>query len=376
MKVVLLAGALLISLARISAGQAFDPNTPDGSMVGSIQKETDPSKKQAMLEDFVQKFPSSHLAGWAWGQLQAAYLQAQQYDKAISAGEKSLAVDPDSIDVAYNNLKAAEAKNDPDAVMKWSAETSRAARQELAGSKQGAPDQARIDYAKQIDTYSEYSIYAMSAKTTDPAKIISLTESLEQRDPQSAYLSKSYGRYLNALRQSGQAEKAGTAAQHEAERDPANEDCLVVAADYSMRSKQYDKALEYSKKLAEVMQSKAKPEESSEADWSKKKQTLLPMAYWIQGVTYNAQNHFAEADKILRNALPLVNNDDRLQGMVLFQLGVADFQLGKVSKNTAMMRQALKYSQRSAALKSPVQTDAQNNVKAISKALGVPPPHS
>ena len=373
MKVVLLSGVLLISLARVSAGQAFDPNTPDGSMVGSIQKETDPAKKQAMLEDFVQKFPTSHLAGWAWGQLQAAYLQAQQYDKAISAGEKSLAVDPDSIDVAYNNLKAAEAKNDPDAVMKWSAETSRVARKEL-GSKQG--DQARIDYAKQIDTYSEYSIYAMSAKTTDPAKIISLTESLEQRNPQSAYLSKSYGRYLNALRQSGQAEKAGTAAQHEAERDPSNEDCLVVAADYSMRNKQYDKALEYSKKLAQVMQSKAKPEESSEADWDKKKQTLLPMAYWIQGVTYNAQNHFADADKILRNALPLVTNDDRLQGMVLFQLGVADFQLGKTSKNTAMMRQALKYSQRSAALKSPVQTDAQNNVKAISKALGVPPPHS
>ena len=372
MKVVLLTGALLTFLAGVSGGQAFDPNTPDGSMVASIQKETDPKQKQTLLEDFVQKFPSSHLAGWAWGQLQTDYLQAQQYEKAINAGEKSLAADPDAIEVAYNNLKAAEAMNDADAVMKWSAETSRAARKQLAGSQQGGIDQSRIDYAKQVDTYTEYSLYAMSAKTTDPTKIISLTESLEQRNPHSAYLSKGYGRYLNALRQSGQPDKAGTAAQHALENDPSNEDALAVAADYSMHNKQYDQALGHSKKLVEVMQSKAKPEEVDQADWDKKKQALLPMAYWIQGVSHNAQNQFADADKVLRNALPLVGNDNRLQGMVLFQLGVADFQLGKASKNTAMMRQALKFSQQSAALKSPVQTDAQNNVKAISRAIAVP----
>jgi tetratricopeptide (TPR) repeat protein len=372
MKVVLLTGVFLIALAGVSPGQSFDPSTPDGSMVASIQKETEPAKKEALHEDFVQKFPSSHLAGWAWGQLQAGYLQAQQYDKAISAGEKSLAVDPDSVEVAYNNLKAAEAKNDPEGVAKWAAETSHAAQKELAGSKSGTVDKARVDYATQVDTYTEYSVYAISAKSTDPAKIILLTESLQQTHPQSAYLSKSYGRYLNALRQSGQAEKAGTAAEHESERDPSDEDALVVAADYSMQAKQYDKALGYSKQLAQVMQSKPKPEESNEADWNKKKQTLLPVAYWIEGVSLNGQNHSAEADKVLRGALPLSSTNDRLQGMVLFELGVANFQLGKASKSTATMRQALKFSQRSAALKSPVQASAQNNVKAISRALGVP----
>ena len=55
---------------------------------------------------------------------------------------------------------------------------------------------------------------------------------------------------------------------------------------------------------------------------------------------------------------------------MLFQLGVANFQLGKTGKNRALMREALKYSQQSAAMKSPVQTNAQNNVKAISAALG------
>ena len=128
MKSVVLSVVLLTAAGCLSFGQSFDPSTPDGAMIAAIQKESDAAKKQAMLEEFVQKYPDSKTAGWAWAQLQAADLQAQQYDKAMEAGQKSLASDPDQVEVAYNNLKAAEGKNDPDAVMKWSAETSKLAR--------------------------------------------------------------------------------------------------------------------------------------------------------------------------------------------------------------------------------------------------------
>lgn len=369
MKVLFIAEALLL-LVSVGAAQTFDPGTPDGAMVSSIQKESDPAKKQAMLQDFVQKFPDSHLAGWAWAQLQAAFLQAQDYDKTIEAGEKSLAAAPDNVEVAYNNLKAAEAKNDPDGVMKWAAVTSQAARKEIAGAKPGAGDQARVDYAKQVDTYTEYSIYAAALKTGDPSKIVALTESLEKRNPDSPYLSKAYGLYLNALRSTKQNEKAGAAAIRKLQRDPANEDALFVAAEYSMEQKDTDKTLLYSTKLNQVMQSKAKPEELPDPDWQKKKQTLLALGFWMQGAAYNTQTHYGDADKALRQALPLAKNDNRLLPMVLFQLGVADFQLGKSSKNTAMIKDALNFSKQSAALSSPVQIEAQNNVKAITKALG------
>lgn len=357
----------MIAIASLAAGQAFDPTTPDGAVVSSIQKEPDAAKKQAMLEGFVQQYPSSPMAGWAWAQLQSQYLQAQQYDKCIEAGQKALVSDPNSVDVAYNNLKAAEAKNDPDAVAKWATETSHVAQKVI----QDAKDQARVDYAKQVETYTEYSIYATALKTTDPAKIVELVESLEQRSPDSSYLSKSYGLYLNALRQTGQADKAGAAAAKEVERDPNNEDALLIAADYSSQHKDNDKTLQYSSKLAQVMQSKQKPDEIPDADWQKKKQTLLALAYWMQGITYNSQNKFKDGDQALRQALPLVKTDNRLLPMVLFQLGVADFQLGKASKNTTLVKDALKFSQQSAALQSPVQAEAQNNVKAISRSLGV-----
>ena len=116
---------------------------------------------------------------------------------------------------------------------------------------------ARIDYAKQMDTYSEYSIYATVLKTTDPAKIIALVEPLEQRNPKSESIEKSYGTYLNALRKTGQDDKAGAAAEKEADRDPNNEDVLLIAADYNMQRQNQDKALVYATKLSEVMQGKS-----------------------------------------------------------------------------------------------------------------------
>jgi len=361
---------LLPSLVFSQKPLAIDPNTPDGKMVESIQKESDPAKKQGLLQDFIKEFPASAQTGWAWGQLQAAYLQAQQYDKVLEAGEKSLAADPDNTEVAYNNLKAAEAKNDADGVMKWSAATSKAARKDIAGFRDGYDDKARLDYAKQVDTYTEYSVYAMAAKTADPAKIVSLVESLEQRAPQSPYLDRAYGRYLNALQQTGQKEQAGAAAEKELQRDPNNEDVLAFAASYNLQKNDPQQTLAYSTKLAELMQSKPKPDDIAEADWTKKKEGMLGLAYWMQGVTYNGQHQYAKADKSLRSALPLVKENAQLLPIVLFHLGVADFELGKASKSKAIMRDALKYSEESAALKSPMQAEAANNAKAIGRTLG------
>ncbi|HTU46012.1 MAG TPA: hypothetical protein VMF91_13165 [Bryobacteraceae bacterium] len=370
MKTVILSVVLLAVSCCSIMGQVFDPSTPDGAMIAAIQKEADAAKKEGMLEEFVKTYPDSKNAAWAWGQLQASYLQAQQYDKAIEAGQKSLASDPGQIDVAYNNLKAAEGKNDPDAVMKWSAETSRLARKEVASPKPG-DGKEQIDYAKQVDTYTEYSIYATELKSGDGAKVIALVESLEARNPDSPYLSKAYGRYLAALQQQGQNDKAGAAAEKEAQRDPSNEDVLAFLADYDRQKKDFDKSLTYSGKLVEIMQSKAAPEGMADADWQKKKLKLLAFGLWIEGVSYNGKSQYAQADKALRAGLPLIKGEDQSQPRVLFQLGFADFELGKGTKNRAMMQDALKFSQQSAAMKSPDQTNAQNNVKAISAALGV-----
>ena len=94
---------LAMAAAMVQAQNAYDPNTPDGKIVFQITQENDDTKKQALLEQLVTTYPDSKQAPWAWAQLQAAYLKAQQYDKAIDAGQKSLAGSPDQTEVAYNN---------------------------------------------------------------------------------------------------------------------------------------------------------------------------------------------------------------------------------------------------------------------------------
>ena len=364
---VLMIAALTVLVGRMEAQNAYDPNTPDGKLVYAITQENDDAKKQALLQELVTTYPNSNQVPWAWAQLQAAYLKAQEYDKAMEAGEKSLAGNPDQTEVAYNNLKAAEAKNDPDAVAKWADETSRDARKEISSPRS---TQSQIDYAKQVDTYTEYSVFAQSLKTTDPGKIVMLVQSLEQRNPQSPYLGKCYGRYLNALKQEGQGDKADALAEQELQRDPNNEDVLLFAATYEVQKNHNDKALTYAAAVLKVVQSKPKPDDVSDADWLKQKDTYLGVSYWVEGMAYNGQQKFSDADKALKQALPLVKDNKQVLPVVLFQLGVADFGIGKASKSRTAMQEALKYSQQSAAMPSPVQAEAANNAKAIARALG------
>jgi hypothetical protein len=339
--------------------------------MAAIEHETDAGRKQALLEEFVQTYSGKPITAWAYSQLESIYLQGQQYDKALEAGTKSLALDPNSLEAAYGNLKTAEAKSDPALVAKWAGETARIAHSAAATVPAGdSAAKARADYAKQVETYTEYAIYAAALKTNDPAQIITLVESLEQRNPQSPYLGQAYGRYLNALRQSGQQDKAAQAAERQIARDPGNEDALLFVAGAYMQEKQDAKAAEYADKLVTLINTKQKPENTSAADWEKKRNSTLGLAYWIEGVSSANLKQYAKADKSLRSALPLLQDNQEALAMGLFHLGVADYQLGKLKRSRAMLEDALKYSQQSAAMKSPLQQQAQNNVAAIRRQIG------
>jgi tetratricopeptide (TPR) repeat protein len=278
---------------------------------------------------------------------------------------------PDELDTAYNNLKAAQEKKDAAEVEKWAGATSALARQIVAKTTSDE-DKSKADYARQVDKYTEYALYAMAMQTTDPAAIVKLVEALEKQNAQSEYLPQAYGRYLNALRQTGNADKAGAAAERAVARDPNNEEALLAAADYYLqKNNEPDKTVQYATRAADAMNAKAKPDAMSDADWQKKKQAVLGRAQWIQGVSYSNQGKYAQADKALRAALPLVQGDDQLTALGAFYLGMADYKLAAGAKNKVQLREALRFFEQSAAIKSAVQGQAQKNVKAIRGELGM-----
>jgi tetratricopeptide (TPR) repeat protein len=346
-----------------------DNATPEGQTLQAIDQQTDDANKAGLIDAYLEKYPSGSGVAWACEQLQEIRLKQGQYDKAIAAGEKLLAADPHDMDAAYQNLKAAEGKKDPELVLIWAAKTSDLARE--AAAKPPADDDAKqaVDRAKQVDTYTEYADYAAALGSTKPATTIALVESIEKRNPKSEYLSKAWGPYLRAEQQLGDPAKAGHAAETILEHDADNDEALLVAADYNLRvARKPDKVIEYSSHLTEVLSKKPKPDGITDADWEKRKGQMLGVAYWMSGISYVGEGKFAQGDKSLRAALPYIQSNKDLMATGLFHLGLADYKLSKGNK--AMLRDALKYSEQSAALPGPMQAQAQTNATAIRRELG------
>ena len=368
--------ALLASLAAAQQRHklVINAETPEGQILQQIGQESDDTKKVALIDDYLAKYPQHEGVTWALGQSQPALLKLGLFDRAMEAGDKALAIDPTDLDISYNALKAAEGKKDPDAVMKWSERTSAIARTIVGAAKPDDEDEAkqRADYAKQIDTYTEYALYASALQPGSGPKITTLVEALMARNPKSQYLPKLYGAYLNAASQGGNPDKTVAAADKVLAADPTNENALLTSANTNMtRNKNPEKVIECANKLVEVMSSKPLPEGMSEADWNKKKTTMIGLGHWMAGVTAAAQGKLADADKALRAALPDIKDNSQLLGIGLFQLGLADYKMGKSGKNKALIQDALRFSTQSAAIKGPFQTQAATNVKAIKQELGL-----
>ncbi|HET8550524.1 MAG TPA: hypothetical protein VFL57_21080, partial [Bryobacteraceae bacterium] len=289
---------------------SINAETPEGQLLQSIGTEQDPAKKLELMEKFAAQYPKHEAAGWVLSQMQQAYINSGNIDKALSTGEALLAMDPDDTDTAYANLKAAEKKQDPDAILKWSTATSNAARKTAGGSKPADMDEATwkqmVDYAKQVDTYTEYALSAAVLQTSDPNKIVMLTEALEQRNPNSQYLAQALSKFAAAARQANQLDKATALGDRALARNQTNDDLLLLMADTALNRKQPDRVIVYTTKLIELSSSQTKPQGISDADWQKKRDTTLGLAYWMQGITLAGQNKFAQADKSLRAALPLI----------------------------------------------------------------------
>lgn len=341
----------------------INTETTEGVLLQQIGQELDEAKKIALLEEFISKYPAHNGVPWVYGLMISNYTKAGQFDKAMAAAEKLLALNPLDAEASHDALKAAEGKKDPDAVLKWAVRTSEAARKAAAAPK--ASDEVdedygrRVDYDKQVDHYTEYSLFATALQTADPAKKAQLFRALEERAPQGQYMAQSYNPYFLALNQTGDAAGATNVAERAIARDLANEEMLAFVGDVYLRgNREPDKVLAYSTRLVDQVSAKPKPEGVSDADWQKWKTQLLGLGYWMQGAVLSAQNKFAEAEKTLSTALPYLADNDEVRAAALFNLGVVSFKLGKIPE-------AVKFTEQCIAIKSAYQAKAQSNLKEI-----------
>ncbi len=271
---------------------------------------------------------------------------------------------------SYQALQEAMKKKDVAEVKRLAADTSRYARQVASEPKPTSAEDmenwtALVTHAKEVDTYSEYALYA-TAVAAPPAQAIDLLTALEQQNPKSQYLDDGgYARYFQALSQTGASAKIPAVAEKALENLPDSFDLLSTLAEGSLSTP--SRAMGYAQRLIAAASKATKPQGAS-ANWEGKKNMALGRGYYLVGMLQaNSQNYY-EADKNLRAALPLVRGSDAMTAGTLFFLGVANYTLGSQTNNKARVLEAAKFSEQAAGYKSQYANQALTNAVAMRNA--------
>jgi tetratricopeptide (TPR) repeat protein len=366
---------ILIAFAVAASGQRHKPPTevdaekPDGKLMQQIMQESDPAKKNALMEQFANEFPKVENTAWVLESVQTYYVKANQPDQVIAYGDKLLALDPDDPEAALQALKASETKKDPALVKKYSDAAFKSAQKVAAVPQPKEADDVaawknEVAYAKQVAQYADYALFRAASESREPKVTIELAEMLTQRSPDGEYGVKARDPLFLAYRQAGANDKALALAEKTLATNQSNEDMLLVVADhYLQQKKDLEKVHQYSARIVEIMNAKQKPAGASDADWTARKNLVVGLAYFMSGKLYSEQNKPAQADQQLRKALPLVESNPALKPETLFRLGLANYNLAKSSPERA--QDSATYFRQCAAITGPFQTTAAGNLKRI-----------
>jgi len=332
----------------------INTGTPEGQQLQAIGQEADEAKKIQLEEDFLAKYPKHEGAPWVAEQLTASYNTQKQYDKALEAAGKGYTGGAGEVDLCFNAVKAAEGKGDAEELKKWAEHTAEVT-QKVKGD-----DKAMADHAKEVATYAEYALYAQASKSRDPKAIADLGEALEKINAKSQYMWLVSPRYLASLSGKGCAEAAKLAAA-----DSKNAEAMIFAADCSWRGNNAAAVISNGNRALEALSSRPKTEGGNEG-------SKVATANFFVGAGNAMQQRWGPANKALRAALPSLKGDPTYEANALFNLGMANYQLGHAIGDKGQVREALKYFEQAAAMKSNVQDQASRNVSAIKKELGLP----
>lgn len=258
----------------------------------------------------------------------------------------------DKLDDAYQGLQDAVAKKDVAQVKTLAAEAAPLIAEALAVPAPADADEkktwtARNTYVKTVAEYAEYALFDLSVGASNET-VVDLIAALEKLNPKSKYLEGAYAAYLGALSQTGAAAKVPAIAEKGLANLPNNVDLLAVLADAAMTKQQLDRAAALANRLIAAF-AKPRPETVPDAEWTRKKTTLLGHGYWIAGMIAASKGDYKGTNVNLRAAVPLIRDNNAMLAPALLQLGLANYQLGKLLLNKAQILEAAKFSEQCAA---------------------------
>jgi hypothetical protein len=282
----------------------------------------------------------------------------------------------DELDDGFAALKdAVSNKKDADTIKKLASDTSALARKTAAAAKPADVEadswKGRVQFAKEVDTYTEYALASTATQPAAEAKVVELVDTLLAQNPKSKYLDLCAAVYIAALGKQGGAAKQLEGAAKINTANPENDDALLVLADGNLQ-RNPTAALTYANKLASVMRAKAKPEGVPESAWETRKNTVLGHAYYDAGVIEGTKQGWIDCDRELKAAVPLISKEQSMLATAYFYLGLCNYQIGKLTQDRTKIQAAQKYSEQAAAIPGPMQAQANQNATAMRRELGAP----
>jgi tetratricopeptide (TPR) repeat protein len=346
---------ILLALMNSAAGGVnkklvLKPDTPEGNFLALISLETDYDKQLALIGQFTLMFPKSESIGWAYSQIQEANIKDGHWDQAIQAGNKLLELDPDDLEAARYNLQAAKSKDDKALIKKYTEMNEVIAQRVVTAPvitddpEEAATQKKREELAAGLLAQREYALYDQALNAADPHKKIVLLDQVLQLNPHTRYLNDVLLSYFLTYKQLNDTPKTLAAAEKVLQKDQSHEDVMLFVADYYFRRKEEPrKVLEYCEKIIALMNSKKKPRALSDTEWNHQKALYSGLAHYMAGSVHVNDEQYDSADRSLRLALPLLQDNKTYVPAVLSSLGWANYQLARYSEAVRFYRQCLPY---------------------------------
>jgi tetratricopeptide (TPR) repeat protein len=347
-----------------------DMETIEGALLKHLLDEPDPAQKTALMESFTVKYASHGSATWILAELQAAYIKTNRFEKAIAAGEKILAADPDDVVIANATLKAAEGTKNPELVRKWAITASVTARRIITSfrpldAEGAAAWHADVEYSKHAAAYADYTLYVLALHSRDPAQLVELGELLKSQSPTSEYIALLRSQLFVSYQQAGNHTRALMIAEEDIKANSKNEDMLIYAASKAYERQDKGKVTVYAKRLLDTLPLKPAPAGISDPDWTRQKNSRLGLAHWMLGMLASKEQRWPDADAHLRAALPNVVNNRGINAETLFHLGLANYKIGEAKSDRNRIVDAIRFNQECSVLAGNFQAQAKQNVVSL-----------
>ena len=336
---VALRAAVSVTAGPLGSRISVQAGTPADAALAGLEF-AEGAERIERLKKLVAEFASSPLALMGYDMLQQSYLEQEQYDDSIAAGNEVVKRDPKNFRARVRQAHAWLGKGDAVSALK-AADEARALLDAAATAvpPMGADAEAwqrekqqAVEAAQSEWSGLAYSAYVGVSQVADPGEKRALLEHYLHIFPQSPYRAGALGSLAQVCLQLGDADAMMRYADDGLAADPDSPVLLMLVPDVlSERGQQLPRARELATRLLTLVKDtpdKVRPEGSTDEQWAAQRQVWEGLAHSVLGQISLHEKDIGAALREFRAATPLLKDQPPLYARNLYRLGFTLASLG------------------------------------------------